>query len=203
MTLGDQIRAERVRRGLSQSALGKAVGISQPAIKKIEDGQTQKSKFLQDLLDYLGLGRHTPLVVEAPKAEPRLFSENADMPVFASAEGGSGVIILSTDPIEYVRRPYTLENISDAYAILITGDSMDPAFEPGDTAWVNPRLSFVRGCDVILYNIQDEQKATIKRLVSWTEHHWTLRQHNPQKTFKLARADWHICHRVVGKFSRR
>jgi len=203
MSIGEQIRAERERRGLSQSALGKAIGISQPAIKKIEDGQTVRSKYLQDVLDYLGLGRQTAQVVNIPKAEPRLFSDTADMPVFASAEGGSGAIILSTDPIEYVRRPYTLENISDAYAILITGDSMDPAFEPGDTAWVNPRLPFIRDCDVILYNVQDEQTATIKRLVSWTDQQWTLKQYNPPKTFKLSRADWRICHRVVGKFSRR
>lgn len=83
---------------------------------------------------------------------------------------------------------------------------MDPAFEPGDTAWVNPRLPLVRECDVILYSIDTENgeaKATIKRLVSWTDTEWTLRQHQPKKTFKLKKIEWPKCHRVVGKFSRR
>ena len=53
---GSRIRAAREQRGLSQSKLAKAIGISQPAIKKIEDGTTEKSKFLPEIERFLGLG---------------------------------------------------------------------------------------------------------------------------------------------------
>ena len=39
-TLGAALRAERKRRGLSQAAVGKSVGIDQPTISKIEKGST-------------------------------------------------------------------------------------------------------------------------------------------------------------------
>lgn len=141
-----------------------------------------------------------------PKAEPKqFFSLEPNMPVYAAAEGGDGSLILSTDPLEYVKRPYTLENIEDAYGIHIVGESMFPAFEPGDVAWINPRLPPIRGTDVVLYSVNGhgDAHASIKRLVSWTDTEWTVQQWNPAKTFTLERAKWPKVHRVVGKFLRR
>jgi transcriptional regulator with XRE-family HTH domain len=46
MEPGNIIKDERVRRDWSQAELGKRVGISQVAIKKIEAGKTRKSKHL-------------------------------------------------------------------------------------------------------------------------------------------------------------
>jgi phage repressor protein C with HTH and peptisase S24 domain len=140
------------------------------------------------------------------KPLPRFFDESDRMPVYAVAEGGNGTIIVSTDEIDRIPRPYTLEGIAEAYGILITGESMVPAFRPGDTAWVNPRLPPIRDCEVILYQVNDhdgEAVATIKQLVGWTDREWLVQQWNPPKKFKLDRGLWKTCHRVVGKFSRR
>jgi transcriptional regulator with XRE-family HTH domain len=49
---GDEVRAQRELRNLSQAALGKAVGVTQPAIKKIEAGDTKKSRYLADIERY-------------------------------------------------------------------------------------------------------------------------------------------------------
>lgn len=66
MATGAQIRQERERRGWSQKRLADEIGISQVAIKKIETGETVKSKHLPDIVRVLGLnGRHimtVPLV---------------------------------------------------------------------------------------------------------------------------------------------
>jgi len=56
MTLGDRIRKAREARGWSQAELAKAVGISQPAIRKIESGQTSRSRHLFEVLSALGIG---------------------------------------------------------------------------------------------------------------------------------------------------
>lgn len=140
------------------------------------------------------------------KPLPRFFDESDRMPVYAAAEGGNGTMIISTDEIDRIPRPYTLEGITEAYGILITGESMVPAFRPGDTAWVNPRLPPIRDCEVILYQLDEhngEAVATIKQLVGWTDREWLVQQWNPPKKFKLDRGLWKTCHRVVGKFSRR
>lgn len=139
--------------------------------------------------------------------EPPAFMNDRDMmPVFASAEGGNGALIVSTSEIDRVPRPYTLEGVREAYAILVTGESMVPAYEPGDYAWVNPRLPPMRETDCILYEIDGETgdaRATIKRLISWTPKSWNLRQWNPRKDFQLDRSIWNKHHRVVGNFRRR
>ena len=140
------------------------------------------------------------------KPLPRFFDDGDRMPVYAAAEGGNGTMIVSTDEIDRIPRPYTLEGIAEAYGILITGESMVPAFRPGDTAWVNPRLPPIRDCEVILYQVNDhdgEAVASIKQLAGWTDREWVVQQWNPPKKFKLDRGAWKTCHRVVGKFSRR
>lgn len=207
-----RFRNAREKKGLSQPKLAALSGVSQTTIDKIERGLTLNSRMLPKLALALGV----PIEELDPQLQntastgfrppPEFFSRDNNMPVFSAAEGGNGHIIVSTDVVEYVQRPYTLETISDAYGILIVGDSMDPAFEPGDTAWVNPRLPPLRGVDVILYAGIDggaDARASIKRLIGWTDKVWQVRQYNPPKEFTMERSEWPKVHRVVGKFSRR
>lgn len=207
-SVGSRIRALREARKLSQSALARMAKVSQPVIAELESGLQASSKKLPEIAAALGVNvsdldeRYQPA---AFRPAPTFFSPDANMPVYAAAEGGGGHLIVSTDPIEYVPRPHTLQAVEDAYAILIVGESMVPAFEPGDTAWVNPRLPRMRDADAIFYALGEAgyEKATIKRLVGWTDTDWTVKQWNPPKSFKLSRLEWPKAHRVVGKFSRR
>lgn len=209
-SVGSRIKALREAKGLSQAALARMAKVSQPVIANLEIEQQVSTKRLPEIAAALGVD----VSALDPRFQPkptnqlstsRFFNDAAKLPVYAAAEGGSGHMIVTTDPIEWLPRPYTLEAVEDAYAILIVGESMVPAFEPGDTAWVNPRLPPMKGCDVVIYEVNGdgEATATIKRLVGWTDAEWTLQQWNPAKTFKLKRSDWPKCHRVVGKFSRR
>ena len=215
MAIGEKVRALREGKKWSQADLAKAVGVSQPTIDKIERNLSLRSRFLPEIASVLGVALRdiddrapvdppaAPPAQEGPKPLPRFFSPDRNMPVYSAAEGGDGFIIVSRDAIEYVERPHILESVSDAYAILVTGESMVPAFEPEDKAWVNPRLPPARNKDCVFYEIDEynDSKATIKRLVSWTDSHWLVQQYNPPKKFKLPRPQWNRCHRVVGKFS--
>lgn len=91
-----------------------------------------------------------------------------DFPIYAAAQGGNGHMIVHTDVMEYVKRPVILEGVPDAYGILIVGDSMVPAYRPGDMALIHPRRPPERDTDVVLYD-QDhrtgEAKSMIKRLI--------------------------------------
>lgn len=185
---GQQIRIAREARGWSQADLARKVGISQPAIKKIEADETKRSRYLADIERILELpadavaepmsGRiHSPVTLPVESA-----STLGILPVYAAAEGGSGALILSTDPIDYMPRPDPLAHAKGGYGILVIGDSMVPAFEPGDTLLVNPALPPMRDTDVVLYyQGGGEVKVTIKRLLRFTDTHWWLRQWNPPK----------------------
>jgi hypothetical protein len=138
---------------------------------------------------------------------PPLLLGSRDLKVFAAVEGGSGTMVVSTEPIEVVPRPWYLREVKDGFGVLVVGESMVPAYEPGDIAIVNPRLPPMRGKDVILISGEQagEFTATIKRLEKWTATHWHLRQFNPsdgqKETFTLSKVDWPKVYRVVGKYA--
>jgi transcriptional regulator with XRE-family HTH domain len=212
---GEIIRRKREELGWSQAQLGNRVGISQPAIKKIEAGDSRHSKFLPKIAQVLAI----PLsdldlslsgVVPAPAAEAmpggRILGER-DFPVHASAEGGPGQIIVSHEAVDFMARPAPLIHVRDSYGLLITGTSMEPEYRQGDTALVNPHLPVIPGEVYIFYGEKaGEARATIKFLRRATTDKWLLSQHNPPdgmtKDFTLTRREWQWAHRVIGKYSR-
>ena len=91
------------------------------------------------------------------------------VPIYSAAQGGKGHIIIDTNPIEEARPPEELIRVRDAYGILIVGESMVPAYKPGDVAWVNPHKPFERDTDVVLYHVppNGEAEAIIKSLIGF------------------------------------
>jgi len=148
--IGKRIEAARVARGWSQAQLAVAAGTSQSTVDRIEKGAGKRnSGAIITVMRALGLPIDTPPLTPASlpewqamkrAPEKELFSSAERMPVYALAEGGEGVALIDREAFEYVDRPYILKDVAAAYAILIDGDSMFPAFEPGDKAWVNPKL---------------------------------------------------------------
>jgi phage repressor protein C with HTH and peptisase S24 domain len=210
---GDALRTAREEARLSQLDLARMAGVSQQLIAAIETGRTRSTKFLPRIA--LALSRRPGeldpdwLSVDEPRTAtaPASFGDR-DLPVYASAEGGEGQIIVSADPMEVIPRPSPVAGVRDAYAVYITGESMMPEFEPGDLAIVNPNLPPIAGVTCIFYGEKSGTAcATIKRLRRQTPDAWHVRQWNPpegmKEDFTLRRADWPICHRTVGKHSRR
>lgn len=132
-----------------------------------------------------------------------------DLPIYALTQGGDGAEILSTDPIDYMKRPAPLENVKEGYGIIVESTSMIPAYRPGDVALVNPLLPPRTGEEVVLYSDDGfgERRSIIKHLLRVTRDEWFLEQFNPpdeeERKYSLSRREWTICHRVVGKYSRR
>jgi transcriptional regulator with XRE-family HTH domain len=212
MEPGEKIRQAREALNWSQEQLGKRVGISQPAVKKIEDGSTAHSRFLPRIAALLGLDiaeLDTGLAQlrSAPERPPRLLG-GMDFPVHASAEGGPGEIIVDANPVEYLARPAPLATVRDAYGVIITGSSMEPEFRQGDIALVNPHLPVVPDWAYIFISERGgTARATIKWLRRVTAEKWLVSQHNPPagmaKDFALPRKEWQRAQRVIGKYARR
>jgi phage repressor protein C with HTH and peptisase S24 domain len=139
---------------------------------------------------------------EVVYAGPISRSTVKDLPVYGAAEGGDGVMVLDNEPIEYMERPLELEGVKGAYAIYVVGESMYPAYEPGDRAYIHPGRPLTPGKDALFESLSEDgvRHATIKRLVRITDKAWKVQQFNPPKTFDLPRAKWQKGSRVVGSY---
>lgn len=141
-----------------------------------------------------------------PGATPgsQLFGER-DLPVFGTAQGGEGSILLTNEAVDWVLRPSSLLRVKDGYGIIVTGDSMSPEHKPGSTALVNPHLPPRAGDSCIFRNHADDGtvKICIKELVRQTGDAWHVKQHNPPKTITLKKSEWQVCHVTVGNYSHR
>jgi transcriptional regulator with XRE-family HTH domain len=210
--IGEVIQNARDRRGWSQEELARqAGGVGQSTIDRIEKGQFKRMPSdLPRLCSALGIplpdledGRATP-----PTFLPRAkIMGDQNFPVYASAEGGPGEIIRSTEPMDWIPRPAPVAHVKEAYGLLITGTSMAPEFKPGEMALVNPLLPVVGGEVYIFYSeLNGEARATIKELRRAAADTWHVSQHNPPprkpKDFTLPRSEWRWAHRVFGKHSR-
>lgn len=222
------LRNYRQKQKLSQAALAELAGTSQPQIKRLEDGDRKLTKeWAERLAPHLGV---TPqeLIFDSPPPRgqvitngplktdsatvlninppPEILGER-DLPVFSAVEGGPGEMVVSTDPIDIVPRPWFIRNVKEAYAVLVVGESMVPVFKPGMMVIVNPKLPVVPGEPAIFVDQQHGGfRATVKELVRSTSTFWLVHQWNPPEgqkhEFKLKKEEWPDAYRVVGAYYR-
>jgi phage repressor protein C with HTH and peptisase S24 domain len=128
----------------------------------------------------------------------------ADLPVYASAEGGGGAIIITNEPIDFVRRPEPMLSVRDGYGCYVIGDSMSPAYEQGDLLLVHPGRPVRPSDDCVFVRDQGDgsQQGLVKRLLRITAEKWRVRQFNPAKDFDLDRGQWQKVQLIVGKYAR-
>lgn len=132
--------------------------------------------------------------------------EEFDFPVYSAVEAGPGEVVFSAEPVEWVRRPEPLFRIKRGFGLVVVGTSMEPAFFDRDMALIHP-TRHPRGGDHVVLTKADVKiggvRAMLKRLVRWDDKTWTLRQYNPDRTWKAKREDWPHAFSVVGKYDRR
>lgn len=198
---------EAIRPKMSQADLAKAIGVkSQNTIAAIETGETNKSKYLPEIaralkvrltdLDPSQEGEETVTVKESMTGNEQ--SEQLD--VYASVEGGSGAIVWSNEPMVKIPRPRPLIGVRDAYGVLVVGESMTPLIRPGFTVWVNPHLP-PRPSDLCIFRHDEDGdfRATLKEYCGQTQDTWMVRRYRPQeRRFTLKKAEWPVCHVIVG-----
>jgi phage repressor protein C with HTH and peptisase S24 domain len=222
MESGNLIKTERLKRHWSQARLGKEVGLSQPAIKKIEDGDTTKSKYLPKIakldqtLSQNGHGNINPQRrVNADGSNQSLQTISGDLlmgrqdlPVYSIVQGGRGTLVLSSEPFTSIARPQNLLGLKDAYGVLVKGNSMAREFNEGDIAYVDPHKP-PRSGDPCVFQSHNEDggvQATIKYLArspDASDAVWYVEQTNPPKKFTLKKDEWQLCHVATGKLSGR
>jgi phage repressor protein C with HTH and peptisase S24 domain len=230
MEPGILIKIERVKRGWSQAKLGRQAGISQPAIKKIEDGETKQSKHLPKIAEVLeiplnrlnsSLSQHGEETVNQPKRindgnTPQRLKKvpiaellgDADLPVYAIAQGGPGALVLENEPFTYTARPKRLIGRKDGYGVLVIGDSLAKEYNEGDIAYVDPHLHPRKGDPCVFQGTRPD--GTVEAIIKYLERSpdasetlYYVSQTSPSKKFTIKKADWQKCDVLVGKESGR
>jgi len=227
-SLGSRLNELIEKSGRSRRALAESSGVPESTIRNIITGVTDHPrgdtliKLAQALSvseQYLLTG-HDQAAAEAdsisatpgypsevrfaPEVKvPIAFNLPKDLPTLGTAAGselGQGAFQLSTDVIEYVRRPPGLFGVKDAYALYVEGDSMYPRFEPGDLIFCHPHKK-PRGGDYIVVQEPDsnngENRAFIKRLVKITSTTLVVEQFNPPATIQFIIRPGLVWHKVL------
>jgi SOS-response transcriptional repressor LexA len=188
--LADQLN----RPGYSQAGLARALGKDAAAVNRMLKGERLiKVNELPAIIGYLGVAPPPGDPVTAMVPIRRVHDpSHPDVPVWASGEAGQdGAMVLTSEPIDYIRRSERMQGVKSPFAFYMIGASMSPAIEHGDQVVVNPALPIRTGGDCVF--IHDESgtlRALVKRLLRVTADHWRVRQYNPPKDFDLPKKKW-------------
>lgn len=219
-TLGSRLKFAREKRGLSQPALAKLVGITFQSIQAIEAGGGTKhinaiaralrvrARWLEDGVGPMELDEAVTADTQPASASDELEMigptkprpEKDTIPVRA-ARGGPGDVemFVDDDPIDYRPRPTVLEGVDRPYSMWVAGASMAPVVKTHTTLHVNPHLRANPGDLVIVW--KRNNAVIIKELVRRTDAGTILKEYNGTvegREFVVARADIVAMHKVVG-----
>lgn len=130
-----------------------------------------------------------------------LIGEVRDFPLYGSAHSGKGAMALTSEPVDLTVRPSTLIRVRDGYGVIYVGDDMSPKYESGYTLMVHPHVPprLKDGC--IFRRPPNEDGSVsfcVREFVRETSELWYVKQYTPQKSFALKKAEWPICHVIIG-----
>lgn len=120
-----------------------------------------------------------------------------DLPVFGTARGGSDALLFNDgEVVERVTRPSLLAGATQAYAVYMTGESMEPRYQALELLYVNPARPITRGCYVVVQKTNGE--AIVKRFLRRSDLSIVLEQLNPHGEIQIPTEELVAIHRIVG-----
>lgn len=212
-SIAERVRKLRERSGLTMEQMAKAMGYSRASsIQRYMSADKLKPGYLKrDLvakIEKAVLGKGSPPIQRpeiwelagpefnfATAPEPnavvgsQIISGGKPIPVYGSAVGGvDGEFEMNGVVLYEVMAPPSLSPVSGAYAVQVSGDSMEPRYFDGEVVFIDPTRRVKKGDFVIAQISFDESKpplAYIKRFVRHNAEELVLEQYNPQKTLKF------------------
>jgi len=202
----DTLAAEN---GLSSSGLARRAGLDpttfNPSKRRMQDGRARwpSTESVAKVLDATGasLEAFTALVSGARALASNGIARNVSrrIPLIGFTQAGSdGYFDDGGYPVGGGWDEVTLPEIGDpnAYALEISGDSMEPVFRDGDMVIVSPAAPIRRGDRVVVRTLRGE--VMTKQLSRRSARRIELRSLNPEHpnySFDLTEVSW--MHRIV------
>jgi SOS-response transcriptional repressor LexA len=215
-----KLKALRERSGLSMRAVAESLDWALTRYQHYED--RYRRRFLpvelvrhlaalfaphgidpQTVLELAGIDGSGIGIGMASPGQPRLSdvaahsSPRRDLPVIGMVKGGAeGFYFNEGEPSEYVIRPANLAGASNAFALYVDGDSMEPRYFAGEILYVNPNRPITRNCFVAIEAA--DGRGLIKQFLRRSEEQLVLHQFNPAKDIRLPARDVKRIYRIVG-----
>ena len=200
----DTLAAEQ---GLSASGLARRAGLDpttfNPSKRRMPDGRARwpSTESLAKVLDSTGtsLSDFTALVSGERALSSTRVAQGRRIPLIGLAQaGGDGFFDDGGYPVGGGWDEVTLPEVGDphAYALEISGDSMEPVFRDGDMVIVSPAAPIRRGDRVVVRTLADEVLA--KQLARRSARRIELKSLNPShpdRSFQLSEIAW--VHRII------
>jgi len=206
-----KIKELRQAAGLSQAALGAAIGADAMLISRLERGERRLSAEtaiklaaalsvpVGQLMGDAGIVASVKVTQSQDKlpAGATLYTPGGrDLPIRGLAMGGDGHMQMSSDAVDWTWRPPELAGVKHAFALFATGDSMEDAVMEGTILLVHPHQP-VRPRDLCVIELVSGE-LIVKRLLRRTAKEYQLRQYNPPMDFAVAVDEIRHCWRVCG-----
>jgi len=210
----NHLLAWREHHGMTLQQVSDVIGADKAQISKLENGKRRLTEgwllrlsqaYKCDPRDLLGppaeASRHTQKLVMTkpfpplPKGAFAVDMGSRDLPVRGLTEGGDGHFSFDPDPIEWSYRPASLNGVRDAFALYVTGTSMEDVLMEGTLVMVHPSQP-PRPMDIVVIEKVDGS-VMVKRLIRRTEQNVILRRYTPPLDFEIPRADVRSIYRVV------
>lgn len=199
-------RLEQARKAAGYTSAreaAEAIGVSYPTYAAHENGQRglaraaeRYAKFFKVSLDWLLTGKPDAAPKQAERTAFEAPPSNAiigdkvrgmgtRIPVYGQAVGGiDGEFLMNGNILYEVMAPPILSDVSGAYGVGISGESMYPRYEDGEVAFVDPSRRVRKG-DYVVAQIQLEEHgpllAYVKKFIRHNAQELVLEQFNPPK----------------------
>lgn len=204
-TVGDRIRAARKAKGLTQAAVAKFFDISRVSVTQWEGNTTmpeaekfgQLAQLLGGTSEWYLTGRGTspantdaiPVPASNAMIGEKVTEAGRTIPVYGQAVGGvDGEFLMNGNKLFEVLCPPSISPVAKAYAVQISGDSMEPRYFDGEIAFIDPTRRVFKG-DFVVAQVQfDEHEpplAYVKRFVRHNADELILEQFNPPKELRF------------------
>lgn len=203
----ERLRQARIDAGFrSAQAAADALGVTASTYRAHENGQNDFGideaqvygrKFGADALWIMTgnlesrNGTHTSVQLDSPNANirGRIDGEAVSIPLYGRAVGGvDGEFDMNGSLLGYILAPPSLSGIKGVYAVQVSGDSMYPRYEDGETCVAVPDHRVKKG-DYVVVQIKFEDDgpllAFVKKFVRHNNEELILEQFNPAKELRF------------------
>lgn len=127
--------------------------------------------------------------------------ELGGIPIVGTAAGSvAGSIAISERMVDWAPRPVGLAHADDAYALFVSGSSMEPRYRPGELIFVYPGRPAEPGDIVVIQTRRyegDRVIAYVKELVRRTDKAIVARQYNKPAEIEFTHDSITAVHRVM------
>lgn len=216
ITIHDRIQQRLDALGLNPSAASLKGGMSRETIRKLlaNKDQLPNGKTLFKLAIALEVSEQWLLTgsekttaqdnggrLAGPEMPLRHEMPN-DVPVMGTAAGShkGGAFQMTTEPVDYARRPPSLMNARNVYSLYVEGSSMEPQYWPGDLIFVHPDKP-PRFGDAVVVQMKMAKNSQMEAMIGIyskrTPEDIFVQKHNPADFIKIPLEHIDKIHKVL------